>query len=1183
MKLKNRLIQGVIKTSLTVAFVFFYTFWCGAQKNSQNPIWKSASSSKSEMDLAYLNVQDYEVIEIDLIELMNQLQNNKNPTVSLPISKSKSETFELTSSGVLPTALAAKYTNLHSYVGVGVDDPSNTICLDITPTGYHAVIRNGDQRTFIDPIKLGDRRSIVYQSKNFIPHNSKAEASAASPCQLGHDHSHEKSAVKNRGVRATNGTLRTYRLAALCTGEYAAFHGGTKEGALGAIMTTVNRVNEIYVRELGVKLVLIPNTDDLLFTNSNTDGLSNTDNLIDELTEKINGIIPIDSYDLGHGFSTAGGGVAQFASVCTDRKAEGVTGSSNPVGDAFDIDFVAHEFGHQFSGDHSFRGDESSCSGNAVVGRLWEPGGGSTIMAYAGICGSQNIQNQSDAYFHGGNLTIMHDFIQAGPGSTCGAVANTGNTNPSVLVSGNGKVVPALTPLFLEGSATDPGDQDALTYCWEQIDGNGELGNYDLQTTRSAIFRSYNPVSTPVRYLPNLNDLAANREVRGMNLPNLSRDLNFRLTVRDNKATGGAVGHADLKMQVDANSGPFELTSQGSSGISYELGSTFEVNWDVANTNVAPVDAQFVAIYLSTDGGLTYPETLIQNTLNDGQELINLPSNIGLVSNQCRLMVKASQNYFFAINDINFSIVEPSTPTFSLFTSTEQDVICGNDESTILLTSNVFNGFSGDVSLTYNALQGIQLIGQPLSIAAGESASFKIVSDGTLPNGTHELEVTGVSQSITKTSTITFVLIGSILKSDLVLLNPSNGNNAVGINPVFKWETNSIFSSYRLEVDTAADFASLVASKVTPGGQAQLDKQLEPNQSYYWKVVGTSQCGGEFQSSVSTFATTGVVCQSFANNNEVTLYDGADFSSTISVGIQETVVDVRVSLKGTHEYTNDLIVSLVSPNDKEAILFQAVCGGRAGEDFDLTLNDESTLEIPCTPRDGRAYIPEESLSTFDGVNTSGDWVLKLQDQDTDVDVGVLERWSIELCYLSDQALQPAFLENNDILIEGGNAMITSAALSANDPNGPNDLVIYTILSTSTIGDIEKNNVKLTLGQTFTQADIKNGLISFSPLSSVGEPILVSLTDQEQSISEAYPLNITVLVGIEPINASEIVTVFPNPTNGNLTIKNAQGWTLYSLIGEEIIQGEENQMDISWLPPGVYILEANQQSFRLIKQ
>ncbi len=452
------------------------------------------------------------------------------------------------------------------------------------------------------------------------------------------------------------GQLRTYRTAIATTGEYTTFHGGTVAAGLAAVVTALNRVNGVYEKEASIRMVLIANNDLLIYTNASTDPYSNTNGnaMLSQNITTCNNIIGSANYDIGHVFSTGGGGVAYLGSVCGSQKAGGVTGLPSPTGDPFYIDYVAHEMGHQYGGNHTFNSTTGSCGGgNRNAGTAYEPGSGSTIMAYAGICSPNNLQNNSDPYFVAKSLDEIIQFSNGG-GNSCAVVTNTGNNNPVVTLGPGGQTIPISTPFTLTGTATDP-NNDPLTYCWEQYD-LGPAGSWNAPSGNAPLFRSFNPVTTGTRTFPKLSSLLNNVQVIGEVLPTYTRNLSFVLVARDNKAGGGGVGFEYISYAVTASAGPFLVTSPNTA-VTLNANLPQTITWDAANTNIAPVNCANVNIKLSTDGGNTFETTLAANTPNDGNATVNLPM---VSTTTARIKIEAADNIFFDISNTNFSITTVS-------------------------------------------------------------------------------------------------------------------------------------------------------------------------------------------------------------------------------------------------------------------------------------------------------------------------------------------------------------------------------------------------------------------------------------------------------------------------------------------------------------------------------------------
>jgi hypothetical protein len=633
-------------------------------KSYWNPIPESEIHVSGERTIIPMKYKTVHLSGTELKELLFTAPNedkvnlrNSQVIIDLPLPDGSIQKFRVVEALVMAPELAAQFPNIKTFSVEGVNDPHANGKLDWTDFGFHGMIRRPSGDIFIDPYSRNNTSDyITYFTSDFVkdPKDILPEVGV-----IGESLKKETAA---QAMICSGTKLRKYRLALGCTFQYAeAATGKTAPSTseiLSVVTTSVNRVDGIYETEVAVRMVLVANETAVLFGTDAADpytGNSNANTLISESQSIITSKIGSANFDIGHTFSTGGGGLANLGCICTSgSKASGITGSPKPVGDPYDVDYVAHEMGHQFGGNHTFAASTGSCSGNGNASTGVEPGSGVSIMAYAGICQASNdLAPHSIAYFH----TISFDEIMAysnnGNGNSCPVTTATTNNPPAVTIPAGTFNIPFSTPFTLTGSATDP-DGDSLTYSWEEIDAGSKI-NWNSGT--KPFFRSYDPVLSPSRTFPLesivLAGPAGYKTTKGEYLPSNAQSLNFRLTARDGKMGGGGVCYAATKVTI-ANAGPFTVTYPDAAGVIWPGASTQTVTWDVNKTDLTPISCANVNILLSIDGGKTFT-TVLANTPNDGSQAILVPQP-PTTKTTCRIKVAAAGNIFFDIDDNNFTI-----------------------------------------------------------------------------------------------------------------------------------------------------------------------------------------------------------------------------------------------------------------------------------------------------------------------------------------------------------------------------------------------------------------------------------------------------------------------------------------------------------------------------------------------
>ncbi len=762
------------------------------------------------------------------------------PVLELPMPYGGTAKFHMWESPVMEPALAAKFPGIKTYTGQGIDDPTATIKIDLTELGFHAMVLSDiTGNVFIDPYQQLDTKNyIVYYKKDlknktpFFEHGLIVSAGAPKP--LGN---------RPLGGPCVGPQLRNYRLAVACTGEYALAVSApglpTVAKALSAIVSSINRVDGVYEKELAISLTLVANNNLVVFTDAGTDPFeSNNDgeSLLDESQQVITENIGAANYDIGHTFSTGAGGIAQLSSICGGSKARGVTGLVNPTGDPFNIDYVAHEMGHQFGASHTFNATTSSCSGNRSAETAVEPGSGVTIMAYAGICGSaNNLSDNSIPYFHAISMDEINAFTTTGNGAGCATITVTDNTAPMVSAGGS-YIIPKSTSFAMTGGATDA-NGDALTYSWEQVD-IGPAGSWNNPSGNAPLFRSFIPVLTPTRHFPQLVDQVRNTSTIGERLPSYGRDINFRLTARDNRAGGGGVCYAEALVTADDGSGPFVVSSPSATGISWEAGSVQTVTWDVANTNNAPVNCANVSIQLSLDSGYTFPITIITGTPNDGSEQVTVPNN---VTNKARIRVVAVDNVFYDISNNNFTIT-PAQTGFNFSIAAPKQISCADANVTsaaITLGTEAVFGYNTPIQLSaIGNPAGTTVSFSAISITPGQNAVVTLDHVNTLSAGTYIVTVTGISGIITHTHELSFVVQPGIGPS--ISIQPADEPVCEKASALFSVMSPSAVS-YQWQVSTNGGSAFTNIANANSSTFTVTDAQVSQDNNQY-RVLVTGQC-----------------------------------------------------------------------------------------------------------------------------------------------------------------------------------------------------------------------------------------------------------------------------------------------------------------------------------------------------
>lgn len=600
---------------------------------------------------------DVDAIRTQLTSAQPTGKGSKPVIISVPTLGGKIEKFAVYSLPVVVQSLADKY-QLGSYVGTGVDDPEKYIRFSVAPNDFQSmIIKNG----VYEFVESQNKEKTVYGVHPKTNKTSGANSSwlcestepALSKKQIDKLASESTFANDSKDFsKSSDQKYRTMRLAMSVNGEYTQYFGGTVAGALTAINATLTRCNGVFENDFALHLIL-QDFPQLIYTNAATDPYTTMSSWNLQLQQTLTNTIGNSAYDIGHMFGASGGGgnAGCIGCVCVNpasssslAKGAGITSPADgiPQGDNFDIDYVAHEMGHQLGANHTF---SHSLEG---TGQNVEPGSGSSIMGYAGITGATDLQDHSDPYFHINSIIQVQNNLTT---KTCDIETPITNQPPTIVAMAN-VTIPKSTAFVLTAQASDP-EGNPITYGWEQTDSAttpttiANLGN----NTNGPTFRSWNPTTSPTRYFPKLETVLAGNLKSTTDweaVSTVARTTNFKVTVRDNNpdVAQQQTQYATQRVIVGA-AGPFKITSS-----KVYNNATGAFTWDPVGTTAAPYNVTDVKIDYTTDNGASWT-VLAESTPNDGTEEISFssfPTNTVLT-----VRVSAIGNVFYAASKVTVS------------------------------------------------------------------------------------------------------------------------------------------------------------------------------------------------------------------------------------------------------------------------------------------------------------------------------------------------------------------------------------------------------------------------------------------------------------------------------------------------------------------------------------------------
>ena len=388
-------------------------------------------------------IENFLMLSLDLDLLRNRLTNSQDQKsssqdsliISVPDPEGVLRIFKIAPTNVIAPEVRDRYS-IRTFSGHMVNDPAILISCDLTERGFKAVIHEGSRTYFIEPFANSPSAGGLH-----ICYFKRDLPSTGFGCGYESTRTQKSSETQHKRETSTSTDLKTYRIAFVASGEYGQQFGPSKTDVLNSFASGLNMINTIYKRDLGIVFILV-STEALVWLDPSTDpfDLTNQNALIAQNHSECTNILGTNAFDVGHLLVWSNTGGLASPGVCDGSlKGYGFSGSNTSILSLY-IDYAAHEIGHQLNAEHNFVSLECSTS---VENFRFEPGEGSSIMSYAGVCGSPaSYQSNSNQYFHAASINSILNFVSTS--ATCAATSmpGAGNSSAPIVNAGLNVTIP---------------------------------------------------------------------------------------------------------------------------------------------------------------------------------------------------------------------------------------------------------------------------------------------------------------------------------------------------------------------------------------------------------------------------------------------------------------------------------------------------------------------------------------------------------------------------------------------------------------------------------------------------------------------------------------------------------------------------------------------------------------------